>query len=423
MSGASELFVKNNVYYEIAGYYSLRDTLDLYSNEIVDDFCCHEFLKSYELHKSIERFKKEATFYPVFTRSPQSEHDKKDGIEHVSVHLVLGGIDGDFYRYTTPALFKTFGLDHNDCIAIGGYAKNGTLIILKKTDRKVSVFEKSEKDPVKFINNHLSRGGSIHRLRNNIRSVIDFLKSSGNMIDEDRAPITTASLHHFVKNKPSPQQKPTEQTTHKIDKSFSIKQMKSAANMRSRKELTPIILEDEYSDELKSLRAAIIAKTKGRGGCVDVQYGDMTLSIPKKPFLNWMLKFSKEDTRPDMLWRPLSPLCLKTDSDCQYHSDWWIGAGLPLYAYQLSDGFDFFKYGELNDILKNESIRLANLLVGRTKMDSIRYRLGGTDCSEKEMRSVAQSYTTKGLAQHLPMQSITQLLEQQGFKIERLING
>jgi phosphohistidine swiveling domain-containing protein len=106
--------------------------------------------------------------------------------------------------------------------------------------------------------------------------------------------------------------------------------------------LSPNIkLEDEYSTDLKELRSNVINQATKNRGFVRYTYRDTTLKIPKLPLLHWIdsmrCRYGNTESLVKQTWKALSECNLKTENDCIYHSDWWIGAGIPIYAYSLED--------------------------------------------------------------------------------------
>ncbi len=101
-----------------------------------------------------------------------------------------------------------------------------------------------------------------------------------------------------------------------------------------------------YNNEpLLALHKRIVAQANRIGGFVDFNYKGTTWKIPKVPLLIWCndpknsaLRISFEGAT----WRLQSPEELKCSQDSPIHSDWWIGAGIPIEAYGLfSESFMF----------------------------------------------------------------------------------
>lgn len=360
-------FSKSGTLYEVAGYHYYRSGRDVFSHDRVMDYTINGAAIQRKIAKAVD-------FY--------------------SSEFSLGDLD--------DLLLRSFGLEPSECFEVLSRVDFRLVVVLKQTKATTSIFCKTEKDPFLFIQKYLLRGGKIHRLRSNANSMIDFCTKP----DEKRKPITVESVGLFAK-KPGSVQRPAT----KEKKKSALKSVKDAYEAKERNELRPIVFEDEYDDELRALRQSICMQAKKNGGFVEVMYGDQRLMIPRTPFILWATKRQRKDV--DITWSRLSPFDLKVDNDCQFHSDWWIGAGLPIYAYKLAE--KGFMYHALDEVLFQASCQIAPV-VGDVIMN--KYHLGGTPSSEQEMRMIAGSYITKGLAHHLPIASIINVLESKGFKVE-----
>jgi hypothetical protein len=360
-------FSKSGTLYEVAGYHYYRSGRDVFLQDRVMDYTIDGCAIQRKIAKAID-------FY--------------------SSEFSLGDLD--------DLLLRSFGLEPSDCFEVLSRVDFRLVVVLKKTKAATSIFCKTEKDPFLFIRKYLLAGGIIHRLRSNVNSVVDFCTK----MDDKRKPITVESIGLFA-TKPGSVQRPAP----KEKKKSALKSVKDAYEAKERNELRPIVFEDEYDNELRALRQSICMQAKKNGGFVEVMYGDQRLMIPRTPFILWATKRQRKDV--DITWSRLSPFDLKVDNDCQFHSDWWIGAGLPIYAYKLAE--KGFMYHALDEVLFQASCQIAPV-VGDVIMN--KYHLGGTPSSEQEMRMIAGSYITKGLAHHLPIASIINVLESKGFKVK-----
>lgn len=399
------LFHKGNLY-RIAGFYSNWDTFEFFSGDYITDKWGRGSFQQCRLSQSMNR----------------------------AIRSVYHNYETD--KATTPAselhnvrqnIYGSFGLKLSNCIEFDSLDHHRLKIVLVKSEVEASIFDKYEKDFYRFVNKYLFSGGVIHPLRSNIGNSLALARAMCGKVDKDALPITKDDSYRILGKKAVKQEEKTtssdDKKTETVNKKVSlVSTIKNSRKFKNVSDKHPIIIEDGYTDEMKQLRAQICKKAEGRGGFVKFDYAGTELTIPKKPFLNWVLKYSRKDTHPSMVWHTLSPSCYKTDSDCTYHTDWWIGAGIPLYAYKFDHEYDERKYAQLNEMLYKESDRLCREMFKQEVSDKI-YYLGGTQCPESEMRAVAESYTTKGLAQHLPIQSVINLLEQKGFKVETKVFG
>lgn len=399
----SDLLSRNGNLYRVAGFYSDWDTFEFFSGDYITDKWGRGSLQQGRLSRSMNRAIRSVYHDYVTDRAttPTSE-----------INNVLKNV------------YESFGLKRSNCIEFDSLDHHRLKIVLVKSEKEASIFDKYEKDFYRFVKNYLFSGGVIHPLRSNIGNSLALARAMCGKVDKDAQPITKDNSYRIFGKKPvnkeagSGSASSDDKKTEIVNKNVSlVSTIKNSRKFKKVSDKHPIIIEDGYTDEMKQLREQICKKAEGRGGFVKFDYAGTELTIPKKPFLNWVLKYSRKDTHPSMVWHTLSPSCYKTDSDCTYHTDWWIGAGIPLYAYKYNVDYDERKYAQLNEMLYEESDRLCSEMF-KPEVSDKTYYLGGTQCPESEMRAVAESYTTKGLAQHLPIQSVINLLEQKGFKVE-----
>lgn len=66
-----------------------------------------------------------------------------------------------------------------------------------------------------------------------------------------------------------------------------------------------------------------------------------TLTVPKHPFLHWCLRFIRFEAHghETPTWAPVAPMGMKMGGDNPFHTDWMLGAGVPLAStYDRTDG-------------------------------------------------------------------------------------
>lgn len=377
--------------YEIAGYYSLHDRDDLfYSHEV------HDYVPA---HFAIQRKIKRAC---------------------------------DYYDTEVPAelleflIFKSFGLDLQKCFKLVATDNKRLFVVFKQTLSIVDIFAPVEKDPEIYIYRHLMAGNKIHRLRSNITSVIDFCSPYSRGRQQERMPITLSSIGRVTHRFDSPEQRAqfeAKQAASKKSKQKSfLSNVKMAHQNKERNALPPITLEEGYDNNLIVLRKAICKQAELNGGFIEFDYGGMTLVIPKAPMLQWAASHRQE--KGPQTWISLSPVGLKIEADNPCHSDWWIGAGLPVDAYCL--GSRGFIYHQLDKMLcdlafEQEAPKKTTqpLHISEKTTEQLHYYVGGTACAESEMRIIAESYVGRGAAKHLPIFSIINTLELKGFAIKQ----
>ena len=92
------------------------------------------------------------------------------------------------------------------------------------------------------------------------------------------------------------------------------------------------------SSDIEVLRMRIDQQARRAGGHLalrlsDTQLGDSILQVPAAPFLRWAahnMSTASLDALPH--WTPVCPPGMKQGGDNPVHTDWWLGAGLPLEA-------------------------------------------------------------------------------------------
>jgi len=97
----------------------------------------------------------------------------------------------------------------------------------------------------------------------------------------------------------------------------------------------------EHNIDLNALHQRIVSQANRSGGFVNFIYKNQTFKIPKLPLIAWASNYNKHANSfeyNDMTWRVYSPDELKCSDDGRIHSDWWIGAGIPVETYDLAGG-------------------------------------------------------------------------------------
>jgi phosphohistidine swiveling domain-containing protein len=95
------------------------------------------------------------------------------------------------------------------------------------------------------------------------------------------------------------------------------------------------VAEEDY--EVEVLRLRIAQQAERFGGYLELlvreDSGDRMVKVPAAPFLNWASRSTSMDTHSALpKWPPVSPSGMKMGGDNPHHTDWWLGAGLPLRA-------------------------------------------------------------------------------------------
>ncbi|MNG60985.1 hypothetical protein D3C79_191550 [compost metagenome] len=355
--------------YEVAGYFRYRDGADLFYDQRLTEYMPIHFSQQNKLLRIVDKMQNTCPTYLL-----------------------------------DEAILESYSLEPRNCIQVFSKSDPCMCVALIPVSVKASMFDKHEKDPYLFIRKYLEAGHKIHRLRSNVNSMIDFNMAAAGTEMDHRKPLTRETMFRFFKDRP------VHQPAAPAKKKSIIRDIRNAHHNVKTNQLLPITLEEDYDDELKAIRKNICRQATKLGGFVEFDYAGTKLSIPKKPFTLWVKRIRKEAI--NTAWRLMSPSDLKIDGDCLYHSDWWIGAGLPLRAYHLSS--NGFLYRPLNEMLSDLAWEIES---PKTSKVSLSYLVGGTPSDEMEMRILAESYMNKGLAHHLPITSIIRTLREKGFSV------
>lgn len=98
------------------------------------------------------------------------------------------------------------------------------------------------------------------------------------------------------------------------------------------------ILENEIDNFLyNKLKKEIISAAEKNGGFIDIEGENLIYKVPKLPFYYWAINARFFNDLPQKIgldkWAPVSPYGFKMQNDDPYHTDWWIGAGIPIKSY------------------------------------------------------------------------------------------
>jgi phosphohistidine swiveling domain-containing protein len=97
----------------------------------------------------------------------------------------------------------------------------------------------------------------------------------------------------------------------------------------------PTLWEAEQAYTQAVLRFRIVEQAEDSGGFLEFTVSDegehRTVRVPRAPFLHWAVRDIKSLPRESLpKWETVSPFGLKMAYDNPVHTDWWLGAGLPL---------------------------------------------------------------------------------------------
>ena len=125
-------------------------------------------------------------------------------------------------------------------------------------------------------------------------------------------------------------------------------------------ELTDEELDAQFNAKLARYVTAIQKQATAGDGFLDLNLLDAEentvslLKVPVGPFMRWVLQDIPEELGiPMPTWQPVCPSGLKMVGDNPYHSDWVLGAGLPLEnAYEIDSPEQKAAWRKREDLLK-----------------------------------------------------------------------
>jgi hypothetical protein len=175
---------------------------------------------------------------------------------------------------------------------------------------------------------------------------------------------------------------------------------------------SPIKLGLSYNAKLQGIKQRVCEQAKKDNGFIDLIINNQVITIPRKPAEVWFERFSsfvnEYTIAKEKGWHLISEKGLKCEGDSAAHSDWWIGAGLPLNLHPLNEHFT----GSTLDI-NGRLITVLEKLGGKQKG----FICSGTAISVREMRTMAGEYVGKAYALHMPLGGVINILESKEFKI------
>lgn len=181
-------------------------------------------------------------------------------------------------------------------------------------------------DPKKMIVDYVNNGNSIHLLKSSFRMLQDLSFTFSNSTSRTSKDIEiinkeNINLFFFQTIKPS--------------------ETKIVHNERQLPEQKSFELCENYNEEIKNLREKIIQKAQNNGGFLKFIFQNKSYLIPKVPFMIWSnligthyFTDNESFEYDNFSWNTVcKDQGIKTDEDSLIHSDWWIGAGFPIYVY------------------------------------------------------------------------------------------
>lgn len=247
-----------------------------------------------------------------------------------------------------------------------------TIFVFVVDDTEISIFDMPTSSPHQAIRDYLESHGNIPLITSSNRLVALLGSKSlpNKKQDDDRV---IFSIEHIDINN--------------IDMFFADVKAKSPSsktkaiisptitNEQRMANEAPIIKLNGYGrvigdEALLDIHLRIVAQAKRIGGFVDFIYKGVTWKIPKAPLVAWcnsQRELSKRFEYEQSTWRIQSPEELKCDSDKQVHSDWWIGAGIPIEVYGLYS--DYF-------IFNREISSFAAEIAGQNTLENVKVLAG-----------------------------------------------
>ncbi len=181
-------------------------------------------------------------------------------------------------------------------------------------------------DHKKMIIDYVNQGNSIHLLKSSFRMLQELSNTICSGTSRQKKDIEiinkeNINLFFFQSIKPS--------ETKIVHKEKQLPEQKSFE------------LCEKYNEEMKNLREKIVQKAQNNGGFLKFIFENKEYMIPKIPFMIWtnligVNYFTGNETfdYDNYSWNTVcKDQGIKTNEDSLIHSDWWIGAGLPIFVY------------------------------------------------------------------------------------------
>lgn len=187
-------------------------------------------------------------------------------------------------------------------------------------------------DPKKYIFDYVEKGNSVHLLKSSFRMLQDLSFTFSNSISRTSKDIEIINKDNinlfFFENIQSSKTYTPKETKIPEQKTFELC--------------------EDYNEELINLKEKIIEKAKNNGGFLKLIFENKEYLIPKVPFIIWSNLIGKQYftgidyfSFDNYSWNTVcKDQGIKTDDDSLIHSDWWIGAGLPIFVY--TDSYSYY---------------------------------------------------------------------------------
>ncbi len=315
----SFLLKKSGKYYQLAGFYYFNNSREYsfseYSGSYKQDFK--------QVHPLIQKIATHGYGYFCNITEPK----KTIYTEHHNAFISDIGLDP----------YTTFVFESQLCSFLF-VPYQGTL----------SFNTKHYTDPKKMIFDYVNQGNSIYLLKSSFRMLQELsntICSGTSRKNKDIEIINKENINLFFFQSIKP-----------LDSKIVYKE-------RQLPKQESFELCENYNEEMNILREKIIQKAKNNGGFLKFIFENKEYLIPKIPFMIWthligVHYFTGNETfqYDNYSWNTVcKDQGIKTYEDSLIHSDWWIGAGFPIFVYTDTHNY----YHDFNKALNNFSFEVS----------------------------------------------------------------
>lgn len=394
-----ELLSYQSKAYKVAGFYRMFDSSE--SSAVLGE----PFVRAVEVDEVTKEKKVTTLFSSIYSRELGLNSDFLGDLsqDHLPSRVIPtmirwyrtnGSSDVLCENFDVNArrILKSLNLDPDQFIVVR--LRLGYVVLLQQYNGLMSVFDKlSATSAYNYVRDYLLKGNEIRLLRSafaEAKRIADLMHGS---IDQNQKDVLSKDDIVVLFDKEFHEQR--QKNLEKSSSSGNIKPpVTRVATVYEQHEVTLFGDYKQFGREnnvdLMTLHTQIVEQAMKQGGLVSFFFEGKEFKIPKIPLCLWVAELSallrkRLSSTGDIMkydsytWKVISPESIKTSGDSCIHSDWWIGAGIPLNAYTEKQSH----YKDFNEVLfgfaleQVQKVDLNNLVV-----------LAGHDLPEIEGRVV-----------------------------------
>lgn len=268
---------------------------------------------------------------------------------------------------------KALKLDSQECLYYN--LKAAVLVIFLPHKDPISFMTKTATEPCQAMLDFLTSNKCIPQILNDYRLYKEFSKQRDLQVEESTFYcdyLDEEKLRKFLTRNNEYKPKPIDY------KKLEEEQLKRDLAAKE-SEATIVKFADysaykaEHGIDLMDLHKRIVSQARRAGGFVEFNYKGQSFSIPKMPLIAWAIRHKKsiQFEYNNEVWRTICPREIKCADDDSYHSDWWIGAGIPIDAYNLHGStYSHYMFNKeismfASEIAKRNTLESFTVLSGR----------------------------------------------------------